>query len=357
MPISLSTLPYGTLPDGRAVKVHHLSNASDVRISLLDWGATLASVEFHDRTGRSAEVTHGFDDLTGWLGNKSYFGANIGRFGNRIAGGKFSLEGKTYQLATNNTPGGIPCHLHGGNAGFDKRLWQSRPVQKPDAAGVEFSYLSPDGEEGYPGNLSTTVTYWLDEKDELTIEFRATTDRATIVNLTNHAYWNLTGDPLKPITGHQLQLEADAMLPTNAGLIPLGEKAPVKNTPFDFTQPHTIGSRIGDNDPQLKIAGGYDHCWVLRGENKLRLAARVFEPESGRKLELYTDQPGVQLYTGNFLDGTTKGKNGVNYAFRTAFCLEPQNFPDAPNHPEFPPAVLRPGTTYAHTLVYRFSHS
>ena len=355
MPVSLTTTPYGILPDGRAVNAHHLANDGGIRISLLDYGATLASVAFPDRTGRTADVTHGFNDLTGWLGNQSYFGANIGRFGNRIAAGKFSLEGKTYQLATNNTPGGIPCHLHGGNAGFDKRLWQSRPVQKTDAAGVEFTYLSPDGEEGYPGNLSSTVTYWLSEKNELTIEFRATTDQATIVNLTNHVYWNLTGDPSKPITGHQVQLEADAILPTDAGLIPLGTKLPVKNTPFDFNEPHAIGSRINDDNPHLKTAGGYDHCWVLRGENKLRLAARVAEPELGRKFELFTDQPGVQLYSGNFLTGTAKGKGGANYPFRTAFCLEPQNFPDAPNQPAFPSAVLRPGKTYSHTLVYRFS--
>lgn len=356
MSVSLKSSPYGVLPDGLAVKIHHLTNSHGVRIGLLDYGATLASVEFPDRAGRIADVTHGFDDLAGWLGNTSYFGANIGRFGNRIAAGKFSLEGKTYQLATNNSPGGIPCHLHGGKVGFDKRPWQSRPVQKSDAAGVEFSYLSTDGEEGYPGNLSTTVTYWLGEKDELTIEFRASTDRATIVNLTNHAYWNLTGDPSKPITGHQVQLEADAILPTDAGLIPLGTKLLVKDTPFDFTQPHPIGSRIGADHIQLKNAGGYDHCWVLRGGKKLRLAARVSEPESGREFELFTDQPGVQLYTGNFLNGTAKGKGGANYPFRSAFCLEPQNFPDAPNRPEFSSAVLRPGETYSHTLVYRFSH-
>lgn len=355
MPVSLHTSPYGSLPDGRTVKVHHLSNANHISVTLLDYGATLAAVKIPDRAGRVADVTHGFDDLTGWLGNKFYFGANVGRFANRIGGGKFSLDGKTYQLATNNTPGGIPCHLHGGTAGFDKRLWDSRPVQDVNRAGVEFTYLSPDGEEGYPGNLSTTVTYWLSEKDELSIEFRATTDQATIINLTNHVYWNLTGDSSREITGHQVQLDADAILPVSAGLIPLGTKAPVKGTPFDFTQPHAIGERIHADDALLKIANGYDHCWVLRGEKNLRLAARVVEPQSGRKLELFTDQPGLQFYTGNFLNGTARGKGGANYPFRTAFCLEPQNFPDSPNHPEFPSAVLRPGERYSHTLSYRFS--
>jgi len=355
MSISLNSSPYGVLPDGRAVQAHQLTNNNGVRVTLLDYGATLARVETPDRSGRVADVTHGFDDLTGWLSNRFYFGANVGRFANRIAGGKFSLDGKTYQLATNNMPNGIPCHLHGGNAGFDKRLWSSRPVRDSHRAGVEFSYLSSDGEEGYPGNLSTTLTYRLSEKNELSIEFRATTDRTTIVNLTNHVYWNLTADPSRQITGHHVQLEADAVLPVSAGLIPLGTKAPVKGTPLDFTQPQAIGSRINVDDPLLKIANGYDHCWVLREGKGLRLAARVFEAESGRKLELLTDQPGLQFYTGNFLNGSAKGKSGANYPFRSGFCLEPQNFPDAPNHPEFPSAVLRPGEVYSRTLMYRFS--
>ena len=355
MSVALTSSDYGALPDGRAVKQHILSNISGVRVTLLDYGAILASVELPDRNGKITGVTHGYDDLTGWLGNRSYFGANVGRYANRIAAGKFSLNGKSYQLATNNTPGGIPCHLHGGTAGFDKRLWSSRPTQKTEATGVEFSYLSPDGEEGYPGNLSVKITYWLTENNELTIEYRATTDQATIVNLTNHVYWNLTGDPGIQITGHKVQLEADALLPVNAGLIPTGARLAVKGTPFDFTQSQEIGSRIGADDALLKVGNGYDHCWILREQAGLRLAARVHEPKFGRKLELFTDQPGLQLYTGNFLDGTAKGKGGVIYPFRTAFCLEPQKFPDAPNQPQFPSATLKPGETYSHTLMYRFS--
>jgi len=356
MPVTLHSSAYGVLPDGRAVNAHHLSTGNGVRVTLLDYGATLAAVETPDRSGQVADVTHGFDDLNGWLGNRFYFGANVGRFANRIAGGRFSLDGKTYQLATNNRPGGIPCHLHGGNVGFDKRLWTSRPVQDPHRTGVEFRYLSPDGEEGYPGNLSVTVSYWLAETNELSIEFRASTDQATIINLTNHVYWNLTANSSRQITGHQVRLESDAILPVNAGLIPVGSIAPTRGTPFDFTQFHAIGSRIEAADPLLKLANGYDHCWVLREEKGLRLAARVHEPESGRKLELFTDQPGLQFYTGNFLDGTAQGKHGANYPFRTAFCLEPQNFPDAPNHRAFPSAVLRPGENYSRTLKYRFSH-
>ena len=355
MSVALTSSEYGSLPDGRAVKQHILSNASGVRITMLDYGAALASVEFPDRNGRVTDVTHGYDDLAGWLRNRSYFGANVGRYANRIAAGKFSLNGRSYQLATNNNPGGIPCHLHGGTAGFDKKLWSSRPTQKNGATGVEFSYLSPDGEEGYPGNLSVKINYWLTEKNELTIEYRATTDQTTIVNLTNHVYWNLTGDSSSQITGHKVQLEADALLPVNAGLIPTGSRLPVKGTPFDFTQSHEIGNHIGADDALLKVGNGYDHCWILREQAGLRLAACVHEPKSGRKLELFTDQPGLQLYTGNFLDGTAKGKAGATYPFRTAFCLEPQKFPDAPNQPQFPSATLTPGETYSHTLRYRFS--
>lgn len=355
MPASPFSSNYGTLPDGRAVKQYTLATDHGVRVVLLDYGATLASVEIPDRNGRVTDVTHGYDDLAGWLGNTSYFGANVGRFANRIASGKFTLDGKSHELATNNTPGGLPCHLHGGNSGFDKKLWSGRIVDKPGARGVEFSYLSPDGEENYPGNLAVGVTYWLTDRNELEINYRATTDQTTIVNLTNHAYWNLTGDPHQPITGHEVQLEADSVLAVNAGLIPTGALLPVAGTPFDFTQSHKIGDRIGENNALLKVGNGYDHCWVLREAKGLRLAARVYEPQSGRRLELFTDQPGLQLYTGNFLDGTSKGKGGAAYQFRTAFCLEPQKFPDSPNQPGFPSATLRPGEVYEHSLVYRFS--
>lgn len=355
MAVSLTTSNFGRLPDGRPVKQHVLANTRGVRVTLLDYGATLAAVETPDRDGRVADITHGYDDLEGWLGNQSYFGAMVGRFANRIAAGAFSLEGKLHRLATNNSPAGLPCHLHGGVAGFDKKLWSSRPLEKPAARGVGFAYLSPDGEEAYPGNLSVEIDCWLDEKNELTIAFRATTDQTTIVNLTNHAYWNLTGDPRQPIAEHALRLEADKVLAVNAGLIPTGEQMPAAGTPFDFTQPREIGRRIDEDDPLLKFGNGYDHCWVLRGANGLRPVAWVREPKSGRTLELLTDQPGLQLYTGNFLDGTARGKGGEYYQFRTAFCLEPQRFPDAPNHPGFAPATLRPGETYEHRMAYRFS--
>jgi aldose 1-epimerase len=265
------------------------------------------------------------------------------------------LDGKSYVLATNNTPGGIPCSLHGGKEGFNRKLWTGHPVSKSGAEGVEFSYVSPDGEEGYPGKLSAKVTYWLTQKNELVMEYSATTDKPTVVNLTNHAYWNLTADMKQPILGHLLQLNADALLQVNPGLIPTGVKAPVSGTPFDFKQPKEIGSRIGIDDAQLKLGNGYDHCWVLTEGKGVRLVAKVREPKSGRVLELSTDQPGLQFYTGNFLDGTAKGKGGVAYQFRTAFCLEPQRFPDAPNKPEFPSARLNPDETYHHTLIYKFS--
>ncbi|WP_438481315.1 aldose epimerase family protein [Oleiharenicola lentus] len=346
---------YGVLPDARAVKQYVLTGRTGVRVTLLDYGATVASVELPDRAGKCAEVTHGYDDLAGWMADTNYFGATIGRFGNRIADGKFSLEGKTYPLAKNNMPAGQPCHLHGGKEGFNKKLWSGRAIEKPGASGVEFSYVSPDGEEGYPGALSVRTTYWLSDANELTIEYRATTDRTTIINLTNHTYWNLTGDPRKPITRHEVQLNADAMLPVTPGLIPTGARKPVAGTPFDFTKPTSVGARIDADDEQLNFGNGYDHCWVLRGEATLRSVVRVEDPKSGRVLELLSDQAGLQLYTGNFLDGKSKGRHGHAYEFRTAFCLEPQRFPDAPNQPQFPSAVLHAGEVYTHTMVYRFA--
>jgi len=353
--ISATATDYGKMPDGRTVKHYTLTNAHGLRVTLLDYGATLASVETPDRHGVLADITLGYDDFAGWLGDPSHFGVSVGRFANRIADGKFTLDGKTYSLAKNNSPGGIPCHLHGGLVGFDKVLWTGRTQQRKDATGVEFTYISRDGEEGYPGTLTTKVTYWLSENDELAIEYHATTDRTTILNLTNHAYWNLSGDARQPITGHRLELDADAMLPVNAGLIPTGERRPVKGTPFDFTTQQEISARLGESDEQLKYGNGYDHCWIIRGESGLRRAARVHEPKSGRVLELYTDHPGVQFYSGNFLKGVSKGKGGVVYQFRTGFCLEPENFPDAPNQPSFPSAVLKPGEIYRRTILWRFS--
>ena len=341
---------YGKMPDGREVALFTLTNAKGLRARVTEYGAILVSMEVPDRDGKLADVTHGYDTLDGWLTNTSYFGATAGRFANRIADGRFTLDGKESKLATNNEPGGIPCHLHGGVTGFDKVLWTGTATDK----GVELTYLSKDGEEGYPGNLTVKVSYELTDKNELIWKAEATTDAATVINLAHHSYWNLSGNPQTSINRHQLQLAADHYLPTNAGLIPTGEIAPVAGTPMDFTQPTEIGARINAEFEALKFGGGYDHAWVLRRGDGLRLAARLKEPDSGRVMEIHTDQPAIQFYGGNFLDGTVAGKGGVKYAHRTALCLETENFPDAPNQPSFPSAVLRPGETYSHTMVHRF---
>ncbi len=346
---------YGKMPDGREVKLFTLTNENGYVARVSEYGAILVSMEVPTEKGKRVDVTLGYDTHEGWLTNTNYFGSTVGRFGNRIGAGKFTLDGKTYQLATNNQPNDVPCHLHGGEKGFDKVLWSGAPVNKPGASGVALTYVAKDGEEGYPGNLTTVVTYWLTEKDELIWEVSATTDKATIVNLAHHTYWNLTGDATKSINDHELMIEADAYLPTDKGLIPTGELAPVEGTPMDFRKPTKIGARADEAFEALKFAGGYDHCWVLRKGDGLRRAAVVKDPASGRTMEVYTDQPGIQFYGGNFLDGTVTGKNGVNYKFRTGLCLETQNFPDAPNKANFPSAVLRPGETYRHTLVHRFT--
>lgn len=343
---------FGSLPDGREAKIFTLTNKNGLRARVTDYGAILVSMETPDRHGTLADLTHGFDTLAGWLVNGPYFGATIGRFGNRIKDGKFSLGGKAYSLATNNAPGGIPCHLHGGNVGFDKVLWAATP--KGDHA-VELVYLSKDGEEGYPGNLSVRVTYTLTDGDELVWQAEATTDAPTPVNLVHHTYWNLSGDPTTSILDHQLVLAADRYLPTDAGLIPTGALAAVAGTPMDFTTPHAIGERIDAQFEALKFGAGYDHCWVLTGEGGVRLAARVSDPKSGRVMEVLTNQPAIQFYAANFLDGITPGKRGVAYARRSALCLETEGFPDAPNQPAFPSAVLQPGQTYQHTLALRFA--
>jgi aldose 1-epimerase len=352
----VETAVYGKLDDGREVKIFTLTNAKGVTARVTEYGAILVGVEVPDRDGKTADVTLGYDTLAGWLGGTSYFGATVGRFGNRIAHGKFTLDGREYTLATNNSPGGIPCHLHGGLKGFDKVLWHGEAVRKAGARGVALTYTSKDGEEGYPGTLQVKVTYWLTDANELIWEAEATTDKPTIINLAHHTYWNLSGDQSKPITDHLLMLAADSYLPTDKGLIPTGQVAPVAGTPMDFRTPTAIGSRVNADFEALKLGGGYDHCWVLRKGNGVRLAARVTDPASGRIMEVLTDQPGVQFYCGNFLDGTAVGKKGVKYQFRTGLCLETEGFPDAPNHPGFPSAVLRPGQTYHHTMIVRFKN-
>lgn len=343
---------FGTMPDGRAVKIFTLTNANGLKARVTEYGAILVSMEVPDKAGKLADVTHGYDTLEGWLSNTSYFGASVGRFGNRIKDGKFTLDGKEYQLATNNKPGGIPCHLHGGPKGFDKVLWSGRAMGN-DA--VEFTYVSPDGEEGYPGNLTVKVTYTLTADNELVWKANATTDAPTILNIVHHSYWNLSGDPRSSINDHELTLHAPHYLPTNSGLIPTGEIAPVAGTPMDFTQATTIGARVNAGTEALTFGGGYDHCWVLEKGEGVKPAARLKDPETGRVMEISTDQPAVQFYGGNFLDGSVSGKGGVKYGHRSALCLETEGFPDAPNKPAFPSCVLRPGETYTHVMIHRFS--
>jgi len=351
-PTEVSQEIYGQLPDGREVKIFTLTNQNGLRAKVTEYGAILVSMKTPDSSGKLADITLGFDTLADWLTNPPYLGASIGRFGNRIGGGKFTLEGKTYSLATNNAPGGIPCHLHGGIRGFDKVLWSGKPTSDH---GVKFSYLSPHGEEGYPGNLQVEITYNLNENNELVWEAVATTDAPTIVNIVQHSYWNLSGDPTQTILDHELMIAATHYLPADAGMIPTGTIAPVEGTPMDFTRPTVVGSRAREDFEALKAANGYDACWVLEKAGGTRLAARVRDPKTGRVMEVSTNQPGVQFYTGNFLDGSITGKNDINYAKNSGLCLETEAFPDAPNKPEFPSAKLHPGQTYKHLMIHKFS--
>lgn len=343
---------YGEMPDGREVAIFTLTNKNGLKARLTEYGAILVSMEVPDRQGNVADITHGYDTLDGWLTNTSYFGATVGRFANRIKDGKFTLDGKPHSLATNNDPGGIPCHLHGGIKGFDKVLWTGQPTS---GNGVEFTYLSKDGEEGYPGNLNVKVTYTLTDSNELKWEAKATTDAPTIVNLVHHSYWNLSGNPATTINNHELMLAATHFLPTDIGLIPTGAIAPVAETPMDFTKPRVIGERLETDTEALKFGGGYDHCWVLEKGEGVRLAARLKDPKSGRVMEISSNQPAIQFYGGNFLDGTITGKRGVKYAKRSALCLETEGFPDSPNQELFPSPVLRPGQAYHHVMIHRFS--
>ncbi len=341
---------YGKLEDGREVKSFTFSNKDGVVAKVIEYGAILAGLEVPDKNGIVKDVTHGYDDLAGWLTNSSYFGASVGRYGNRIAAGKFSIDGKEYTLVTNNDAN----HLHGGTVGFDKVLWKGKAID----GGVELTYTSKDGEEGYPGNLDLTVTYSLNDKNELKWTVKAATDKATPINVVQHAYWNLSGDPTTSINDHELTIAADNFLPTDEGLIPTGKFGPVEGSPFDFTKATVIGERIDEPSLPLKLGKGYDHCWVLREGKGVRFAAKLRDPKTGRTMELSTEQPGIQFYGGNFLDGTSTGKGGVKYAHRTACCLETQFFPDSPNkqeNPAFPSCILKPGDTYNHTMVSKFS--
>jgi aldose 1-epimerase len=346
----VTKVSFGKTSDGTAVEQYVLENKQGVKAKVMTYGATLTELHVPDKNGKLGDVVLGFADLKGYLDGHPFFGSTVGRVANRIAKGKFTLNGKEYKLAVNNGPNS----LHGGNKGFDKVVWKAEPVESKDGPAVRFSYRSPDGEEGYPGTLTATVTYTLTQKNELRLDYTATTDKATPVNLTNHTYFNLAGGASGDVLGHELTLEADRFTPTDDTLIPTGEIKAVKGTPLDFTKPTAIGARIGDlkDNP-----GGYDHNLVLRGgkgKGPYR-AARVVEPKSGRVLEVFTTEPGVQFYTGNFLDGKQKGKGGVVYRKHQGFCLEAQHYPDSVNHKDFPSVILEPGKTYAQTTVYRFS--
>jgi len=337
---------FGRLADGTAVDIYTLTNKSGIEARIMTYGANLVSLRLPDRSGAFADVNLGFDDLEGYLGTHPYFGVIVGRYANRIAKGRFTIDGIEYALAQNNNGN----TLHGGLKGFDKVVWKPAPIQTADGLGVKLTYLSKDMEEGYPGNLSVTVVYMLTNADELSISYEAETDKKTPVNLTNHAYWNLKGEGNGDVLGHVLRLEADEFTAVDsaANLIPTGEVFSVAGTPFDFTSPHAIGERIA------QVEGGYDHNFVLRGGGALALAARVEEPGSGRAMEIYTDQPAIQLYTGNFLDGTVVGKGGKAYQKHCAFCLETQHFPDSPNHLNFPSTILEPGQKYRTVTVHKF---
>lgn len=350
MELGISEAPFGVAPDGTPVSLYTLTNRNGLILKISNYGGIVTELHTPDRHGRLADITLGFDALAPYAGDSPYFGALIGRYGNRIANGRFELDGRTIQLDVNNGAN----HLHGGAQGFHKVVWQAEALLQADAVGLKLSYLSRDGEQGYPGNLRVEVVYELDDANQLRVRYLASTDQATPVNLTQHAYFNLAGRG--DILGHELTINADRYVPIDAASIPSGELAPVAGTPFDFRTPCTIGERIGAGHPQLQNGQGYDHTFVLNkpAQYELGLAAIVREPVSGRVLELYTQEPGVQFYSGNFLDGTLSGK-GQTYGHRSGFCLEPQHFPDSPNQPSFPGTILRPGETYRTESLYRFS--
>ena len=343
--------PWGTTPAGHDVELFTLSREGAPTVAISSYGAYIVSILAVDREGQKADVVLGYPDLAGYLGDEASLGAIVGRYANRIARGEFTLGGKRYTLARNNGPN----HLHGGLEGFSKKVWSPRIVSGPEGDTVELTYVSPDGEEGYPGTLKVRVVYSLTGDGGLRLDYAAATDAETVLNLTNHAYFNLVGEGSGDVLDHQLQIDADAFTVVDEALIPTGEIRGVEGTPLDFRQPTAIGARLDSDDPQIQAGGGYDNNFVVRGEpGVLRLAARVHEPVTGRVLEVLTTEPGVQLYTGNFLDGSIVGKSGRAYGKRSGFCLETQHYPDSPNRPEFPSVRLAPGAEYTQTTIFRF---
>jgi aldose 1-epimerase len=346
---------FGTLANGQTAQLFTLRNAHGIELQLTNYGGIITSLKTPDRNGRFADIVLGYDNLADYVRNSPYFGAIVGRYANRIARGHFTLDGATYTLAVNNGPNS----LHGGLRGFDKVVWNARPFQNQDGQGVTLDYTSPNGEEGYPGTLHATVTYTLTPDDRLIVDYAATTDKATPINLSQHSYWNLVGNASRDILGHILTINADATTPVDSTLIPTGAIAPVQGTPFDFRTPTAIGARVDERqDTQIRYGNGYDHNWVLNrngaAADALVLAARVVEPTSGRTMEITTTEPGLQFYSGNFLDGSNIGKGGVVYHFRYGLALETQHFPDAPNHSNFPSTILRPGQQYRSRTVFKF---
>lgn len=341
---------FGQTSDGEPVELYTLSNAKGMEAGIMTYGGTVVSLKVPDRKGKLADVVLGYETLEGYLKNNPYFGSIIGRYGNRIGKGSFSLNGKQYTLPKNNGEN----TLHGGIKGFGKVVWKAKEVKGDDGVGLSLTYLSKDGEEGFPGNLSVTVVYMLTNNNELKIEYSATTDKPTVVNLTNHSYFNLAGEG--SILQHELMINASRFTPVDSGLIPTGELRSVKGTPMDFAQSAVIGARIDQKDEQLTIGRGYDHNWALNNATgRLALAARAYEPVSGRVMEVWTTEPGLQFYSGNFLDGSITGKGGQVYNQRYGLCLETQHFPDSPNKPGFPSTVLKAGQRYNSSTIYRFS--
>ena len=349
----IDSIFFGPYPEGGHVMLYRLRNSAGMEVDILNYGGIITRWTAPDRKGNFEDVVLGFDRLSPYLNTHPYFGALIGRYGNRIAGGRFSLDGNTYTLARNNAAN----HLHGGTKGFDKVLWEAKPLSEKGQVSLLLTYTSPDGEEGYPGNLEVAVTYTLTDTNQLDIQYSATTDKSTIINLTQHTYFNLSGDFGQTVLDHEVQLNADSFLPVDSGLIPLGEFRSVADTPFDFRTFKAIGAEIDSENRQLSMGGGYDHCWVLNGApGEYRQIATVRHPESGRILKVHTDQPGVQFYTGNFLDGSLPAKGGGTYGRRSGFCLETQHFPDTPNQPDFPSVRLDPGQTYAYRTTFTFDY-
>ncbi len=348
----MSREPFGTLPDGTAVELFTLRNASGMEVKVTNYGGIITELKVPDRDGKLDDITLGYSSVDGYLKSSPYFGALIGRYGNRIGKAQFKLDGKTYKLPANDGPN----TLHGGTTGFDKVVWNAEPFERDGERGLVLTYTSPDGDQGFPGTLETRVTYTLTDKNELAFDYHATTDKPTVVNLTQHAYFNLAGDGSGDILGHELTINADRYTPVDSGLIPTGELASVEGTPFDFRTKTAIGARIDADDEQIKRGGGYDHNYVLnRSGDGLELAARVEEPKTGRVMEVHTTEPGLQFYSGNFLDGTITGKNGHVYNKRNGICLETQHYPDSPNQSSFPSTTLNPGETYTSRTVYTFS--